>query len=148
MLTPVSVHAHDEALLILDAHLVVDILLDAASEKALQKEWESSEWCLFACLRRDIMVLLSSSLPCSLRRRAHHNGTQMQCLRTPYTGVPYLRSLRKRTNNQHHQREEENNNGLANKEDKRKEGCKLALTGECACKTARSLGDCGVVVGR
>lgn len=45
-------------------------------------------------------------------------------------------------------RVEENNNGLVNKEDKRKEGRKLALTGECACKTARSLGNCGVVVGR
>lgn len=47
MLTAVPVHAHDETLLILDAHLVVDILLNAASEKALQERGENMEPCLF-----------------------------------------------------------------------------------------------------
>lgn len=38
VLAPVPVHAHDETLLILHAHLVVDVLLNAASEETLQKE--------------------------------------------------------------------------------------------------------------
>lgn len=38
MLTPVPVHAHDQTLLVLHAHLVVDVLLDAAPEEALQEE--------------------------------------------------------------------------------------------------------------
>lgn len=36
VLAPVSVHAHDETLLILHTHLVVDILLNAASEETLK----------------------------------------------------------------------------------------------------------------
>lgn len=43
MLTPVPVHAHDQTLLVLHAHLVVDVLLDAASEEALKEEEEEEE---------------------------------------------------------------------------------------------------------
>lgn len=35
VLAPVSVHSHDETLFVLDTHLVMDILLNAPSEKAL-----------------------------------------------------------------------------------------------------------------
>lgn len=38
MLAPVAVHAHDQTVLILHTHLVVDVLLDAAAEKALKQE--------------------------------------------------------------------------------------------------------------
>lgn len=37
VLAAVAVHAHDETLLVLHTHLVVDVLLDAASEEALQR---------------------------------------------------------------------------------------------------------------
>lgn len=37
VLAPVSVHAHDETVFILHTHLVVDILLNAASEETLEK---------------------------------------------------------------------------------------------------------------
>lgn len=37
VLAPVSVHAHDETLFVLDTHLVMDILLNAPSEKALEE---------------------------------------------------------------------------------------------------------------
>lgn len=40
VLTPVTVHAHDQALFVLHAHLVVDVLLNAAAEKTLQRERE------------------------------------------------------------------------------------------------------------
>ena len=36
VLAPVAVHAHDEAVLVLHAHLVVDVLLNAATEETLQ----------------------------------------------------------------------------------------------------------------
>lgn len=55
--------------------------------------------------------------------------------------------LWKKRHNDCDQREKSNQNKLVNRDLKRKEGCKLALTGECACKTTRSLGDCGVTVG-
>ena len=35
VLTAVAVHAHDETVFVLHAHLVVDVLLDAATEEAL-----------------------------------------------------------------------------------------------------------------
>lgn len=38
VLAAVPVHAHDETLLVLHAHLVVDVLLNAASEETLEKE--------------------------------------------------------------------------------------------------------------
>ena len=37
VLAPVAIHTHDQAVLILHTHLVVDILLDAAPEKALRR---------------------------------------------------------------------------------------------------------------
>lgn len=40
VLAPVPVHANDETLLVLHAHLVVDVLLDASSEEALQEARE------------------------------------------------------------------------------------------------------------
>lgn len=43
MLAPVSVHAHDETLFILHTHLVVDILLNAASEETLEKAQEEEK---------------------------------------------------------------------------------------------------------
>lgn len=52
-----------------------------------------------------------------------------------------------RRDNHRDPREKSNNNELVNRDLNRKEGCKVALTGECACKTARPLGDCGVAVG-
>lgn len=36
MLAPIAVHAHDETVLIFHAHLVVDVLLDAAAEETLE----------------------------------------------------------------------------------------------------------------
>ena len=43
VLAPVSVHAHDETVFILHTHLVVDILLNAASEKTLGKAQKQSK---------------------------------------------------------------------------------------------------------
>lgn len=43
MLTPVTVHAHDETVLVLHAHLVVNVLLDAASEEPLETECKKNE---------------------------------------------------------------------------------------------------------
>lgn len=40
--------------------------------------------------RNTVFVWVS---PCSLHRRARHNGTQMRCPRIPYTEAPYLQSL-------------------------------------------------------
>lgn len=37
VLAPVSVHAHDQTVLVLHTHLVVDVLLDAAAEKTLKQ---------------------------------------------------------------------------------------------------------------
>lgn len=37
VLAAVAVHAHYQAVLVLHAHLVVDVLLNAAAEKALQR---------------------------------------------------------------------------------------------------------------
>lgn len=57
VLAPVSVHAHDETLFILYTHLVMDILLNAASEETLEKAQEEEgvrrlsfvAMCLCAC---------------------------------------------------------------------------------------------------
>lgn len=43
VLAPVSVHPHDETLLILHTHLVVNILLNAASEETLEKAREGGK---------------------------------------------------------------------------------------------------------
>lgn len=43
VLAAVSVHAHDETLLILHAHLVMDILLNAASEETLEGEYKKDK---------------------------------------------------------------------------------------------------------
>lgn len=38
VLAPVSGHAHDETILILNTHLVIDVLLNAAAEKTLKNK--------------------------------------------------------------------------------------------------------------
>lgn len=38
VLAPVPVHTHDETILVLHTHLVVDVLLDAASEETLEEK--------------------------------------------------------------------------------------------------------------
>lgn len=38
VLAPVTVHTHDKTVFILHAHLVVDVLLNAAPEETLEKE--------------------------------------------------------------------------------------------------------------
>lgn len=43
VLAAVPVHAHDETLLVLHAHLVVDVLLNAASEETLEKERDGDD---------------------------------------------------------------------------------------------------------
>lgn len=43
VLAPVPVHAHDEAVFILHAHFIVDVLLDAASEETLETRCKESK---------------------------------------------------------------------------------------------------------
>lgn len=43
MLAPVSVHAHDETVFVLHTHLVVDVLLNAASEETLETAREEEK---------------------------------------------------------------------------------------------------------
>lgn len=111
-------------------------------KKPCSREEEALSAVFSARLQHNIMVPLGSFLPCSLRRRARRNGTQMQCPRTPYTGVPFLPSLERDK-----QSSRLESRVIDNRDLNRKEGCKLALTGECACKTTGSLGNCGVAVG-
>lgn len=84
--------------------------------------------------------------PCSLRRRARHNGTQMRCPRIPYTEAPYRQSLWER-----HTCiiiREKCNNKVQNKVKYRGEQeWGMVLTGERASETTRSFGHCGMVVG-
>ena len=42
VLAAVAVHAHDQAVLVLHAHLVVDVLLNAAPEETLRKKRRES----------------------------------------------------------------------------------------------------------
>lgn len=51
VLTAVSVHAHDQTIFILNTHLVVDILLDTASEETLEgveEEIKYACWCVYS----------------------------------------------------------------------------------------------------
>lgn len=107
MLAPVAVHAHDETVFVLHAHLVVDVLLNAASEEPLQTEntnrgtikalkgiFSRPSVCILPGKEEDAKqdnVFLVS--PCSPRRRALRNGNQMRRLHTPYIKAPSLRSL-------------------------------------------------------
>lgn len=90
VLAAVAVHAHDETVFILHAHLVVDILLNAASEETLEKASRRVKFLLQECdlAGRTYPAFVSS--PCNPHRRGHRNGTQMQCPRTPYTEAPSL----------------------------------------------------------
>lgn len=47
VLAPIAVHAHDQTVLVLHTHLVVDVLLDAAAEKSLKKQKQNS---IYMCL--------------------------------------------------------------------------------------------------
>lgn len=61
VLAPVSVHAHDEAVLVLYTHLVVDILLNAASEETLEVQDEEKilNHVAWSCSKRMHNVILS-----------------------------------------------------------------------------------------
>lgn len=88
--------------------------------------------------------------PCSLHRRARRNGTQMQCPHTPYREAPYHQSLDEahmHHYHHHHYRETHNNNCVVTIEGNRKEGCKMVLTGECACESTGPFCHRGMAVG-
>lgn len=83
VLAPVSVHAHDETLLVLHTHLVVNILLNAASEETLEKAREGEKTLSEVCV--SVLALneheartyehRTQSLVCSLTLQPSHAWT-------------------------------------------------------------------------
>lgn len=99
VLAPVAVHAHDQTVLILHTHLVVDVLLDAAAEKTLNKKQINKEHETGAPKASHCSVhkMWSGSLPCNPHMRALHSGNQMQCPHTLCKVEPFHLSLKKDT---------------------------------------------------
>lgn len=77
VLAPVPIHAHDQTVLILHAHLVVDVLLDAASEKTLTQ------------------TDMFTYIPCETRaqKKSTHIWNIPQFFHISFWLLPYLASL-------------------------------------------------------
>lgn len=95
LLAAVPVDLHDGAALALQTLPVLDVLLDAAAEKALQRTTERSLSEPRTGLRGTDQHVLDVS-PCSLRRRELHNGNQRPRHRRPYRTEPHRSALKHR----------------------------------------------------
>lgn len=88
VLATVSVHAHDHAVFVLHAHLVVNVLLNASPKKTLQQQHKRHM--MIHASAENLFLPFGFFIPCILRMHAHHSEILMQYLHTLYIRAPCL----------------------------------------------------------
>lgn len=88
LLAAVAVDADDRAVLVLEALLVLDVLLDAAAEEALRGEAGGITWGPRSVTGAPSPIPGPIPVPCSPRRRGRRSGSRRRRLRRPCRAAP------------------------------------------------------------